>query len=222
MVVGCLFDHFFQQPFGVVYVATFFFQSSKILDTLLEESIAKRLAEMTTEVTAEVSGKIATYTKFANSVPPIAIAVAIVLMAAWLLSFGSNMLRYIGFRYEQDEAHLRIRTGLLTKRHYSIIIKRVNYIDLRQNLLMKLFCLMSVHISCPGYGKATGELPVLIPVISRRQVMKMSNQMFPRTPSLKNQIRPGRDGFMRFIYLPFWIAVVLPFAAHNPSRWCRP
>ena len=39
--------------------------------------------------------------------------------------------------------------------------------DLRQNLVMKIFGMVSLHIRCPGYGNRWDTLPVLIPLMRK-------------------------------------------------------
>lgn len=195
---------------GAVYLATFFFQSGRTLDRMLETDLAAWLTAMTAEVTAEISGRLAVYVRYIEKVPPVIIGIGVALLAAWLLSFLRNMARYIGFRYEQNPRQVRIRTGLFTRRCFFIRSRLVNYLDLRQNLLMKLCCVMSVNLSCAGYGTVKQELPVLIPVIPRRRLMSLDQPALIQPLTARNQFRPSLVGFLKFLWGGILLACAEP------------
>ena len=61
-----------------------------------------------------------------------------------------------------------MHTGILTRRRYHLRDNAIIFPDLRQNLLMKIFGMVSLHIRCPGYGSRRDTLPVLIPLIRKK------------------------------------------------------
>ena len=195
---------------GALYLSTFFFQFGKMVDTMLQESLPRRLTEMAGEMAEEITAQIAQISRIASKIPPIAVGTAIVLLAAWLLSFLINMLRYIGFRYEQDPHQLRIRSGLLTRRRYIIQSDRINYIDLRQNLFMKVCRMTSVQLNCSGYGNARRELPVMVPMIPWRRLQETISSFFPQSIPKKNQIRAPGNGMLTYLYAPATAAAAIP------------
>ena len=100
--------------------------------------------------------------------PRIAITIGIVILALWLISFGRNLLRYGRFRMRFGEEFISVHTGILTRRRYHLRDNAIIFPDLRQNLLMKIFGMVSLHIRCPGYGSRRDTLPVLIPLIRKK------------------------------------------------------
>ena len=165
---------------------------------------------MAGEMAEEITAHMAQISRIASKIPPIAVGAAIVLLSAWLLSFLVNMLRYIGFRYEQDEHQLRIRSGLLTRRRYIIQSDRINYIDLRQNLFMKVCRMTSVQLNCSGYGNARRELPVMVPMIPRQKIQEAVSSFYPQAFPKKNQFRAPNNGMMTYLYAPGIAAAVIP------------
>lgn len=198
---------------GALYLSTFFLQFGKMVDTMLQESLTRRLTEMAGEMAEEITAHMAQISRIASKIPPIAVGAAIVLLSAWLLSFLVNMLRYIGFRYEQDEHQLRIRSGLLTRRRYIIQSDRINYIDLRQNLFMKVCRMTSVQLNCSGYGNARRELPVMVPMIPRQKIQEAVSSFYPQAFPKKNQFRAPNNGMMTYLYAPGIAAAVIPIVS---------
>ena len=62
----------------------------------------------------------------------------------------------------------RCNTGIITRRRYHLRDTAIIFPDLRQNLVMKIFGMVSLHIRCPGYGSRRDTLPVLIPLMRKK------------------------------------------------------
>ena len=184
---------------GVVFVATFLIQSSKIVGRSIEE----KLFTAVNNVTPFLS----------TGLPPLAIAISLVIAVGWLFSFISNLLRHLGFKIERINKIINIRTGFFTKRHYYVNAEKINYADLRQNLLSKLFSIMSVHVNCSGYGKAKNEIPVFVPISTKRQVYSSLQLLLPKMSVLPKGIKPRWNYFMRFIWLPLTAMLAIPVVA---------
>lgn len=126
---------------GIVYLSTFLFQSGRIIKDLLETELVEFI-KLANGVSA----------KLALKIPPAAIILGFLVIITWLFSFAANILRYAGFIMKKDKNILKIKMGTLTKRIYHIVPDKINYVDLRQSLIMKLFKTSTVNISCSGYG----------------------------------------------------------------------
>ena len=111
-----------------------------------------------------------------KGIPRLAITIGILILSAWLISFIGNLLRYSRFRFYADRKAFSVHRGLISPYRYRLRRGAVNYIDIRQNLMMKLLHLMSVHISCPGYGNQKNELPVLMPLLQNRMQTAFYNR----------------------------------------------
>lgn len=155
---------------GAIYAAAIFFQGGKITRDIFAELQAEALLMTLTEQAAS----------YFRGIPKAALTVSILILSAWLLSFAGNLLRYSRFRFHAGVSVFSVHRGLLTKQRYHLRRGAVNYIDIRQNLMMKLFRLISIHISCPGYGNQKNELPVLLPLLKKKQASALLCPLLPK------------------------------------------
>ena len=138
-----LFSALFSSSFsGALYIATLFFQGGRITSDLLEQFQAQQLLEDATDRAS---------TAF-HGVPRIAVTIGIIILALWLISFGRNLLRYGRFKMRFGSEFISVHTGIITRRRYHLRDTAIIFPDLRQNLVMKIFGMVSLHIRCPGYG----------------------------------------------------------------------
>ena len=154
-----LFSALFSSSFsGALYIATLFFQGGRITSDLLEQFQAQQLLEDATDRAS---------TAF-HGVPRIAVTIGIIILALWLISFGRNLLRYGRFKMRFGSEFISVHTGIITRRRYHLRDTAIIFPDLRQNLVMKIFGMVSLHIRCPGYGSRRDTLPVLIPLMRKK------------------------------------------------------
>ena len=126
-----------------------------------------------------------------KGIPRLAITVSILILAAWMISFVGNLLRYSRFRFFADQKAFSIHRGLISPYRYRLRRGAVNYIDIRQNLMMKLLRLMSVHISCPGYGNQKNELPVLMPLLQKSHATHFLQPLLKHQPDIIGKKKPN-------------------------------
>lgn len=184
---------------GVIFIATFIFQSGKIIGQSLETLLLTTAADISE--------------KLVVGLPPLAVAASLIIAAGWIFSFVTNILRYIGFRIKREGKRIFIRTGFLTKRRYYINPEKINYADIQQNLLMKIFSVMSVHVNCTGYGKAKNELPVFVPITTKEQVISSLRFLLPDLQPSPNSVKPKLAVIFRYVMLPFYFMMGIPIAA---------
>lgn len=184
---------------GVILIGTVLIQGGKIIGGELNERFISAVNGMT-----EVMQKIV------NGLTPAAAALTVVMFFGWLLSFISNLLRHINFRIQRCGENIFVENGFFSKWKYYINISRVNCADLRQNLLMKICRVMSVHVSCTGYGKSKNEIPVFVPVTTRKRVISSMRMTLPNFTISNISIRPRKLSMMTYIWLPLLLATVIP------------
>lgn len=179
---------------GALFISTLILESGKIVGVSLE----KQLLTTVDDISAKLS----------LGLPPLAIAISLFIISAWLISFIGNLLRYIKFKVYRHGNSINIANGFLTKRYYYINTEKINYADLRQNLLMKIFSVMSVHVSCSGYGKAKNELPVLVPITTKKQVITSLKLLLPTMPVIGGGVKAQKDNFFRYLWGPLLLIVL--------------
>lgn len=177
---------------GAFYLAALFFQGGRITSDLLEEFRARQLIEDAADRASSVF----------VGVPRIAIMIGIVVLVLWLVSFGRNLLRYGRFRMRFGSEFLSVHMGILNRRRFHLRRTAIVFPDLRQNLIMKLCGMVSLHIRCPGYGSRRDTLPVLIPLMRR----KASSKLLDRLHAPRRLEQPGvmARSKLRFFWSFLW------------------
>ncbi len=176
---------------GIVFIGTFFVEGSKVVGKQLEDRFLTAVTDITTIAEKVIAG-----------VTPIAVGVSLVLLGGWLISFLSNLIRHINFCIQREGECIYIQNGFFSKWHYFINADKINYTDVRQNLLMKIFRVMSVHVSCSGYGKAKNEIPVFVPVTTRKRVIGSMQMLLPNFKMQKVRYKSNPKYIFRFIGAP--------------------
>lgn len=176
---------------GLVYFAALFIQGGRLIDKELEKSFVAVVNDVTRAAENVIWG-----------VTPFAVSVMIVIGFGWLISFFSNYLRHMNFQIARTGKNLCIKNGLLSEWVCRINTEKINYIDLRQNLLMKLCRVMSVQVSSSGYGKIKNEIPVIIPVTDRQNGARLMGMLLPEIPQGSTKINPQKNYLLRFEALP--------------------
>ena len=187
---------------GVIYIGALVVNTWKMISEPARENMNNfyRIASNVSENVSE---------RTALSIPPAIIIIIGILAATWLLSFLSNILRYCGFNIVKDKVSLRVSTGVLTKRTFLIYPEKINYIDLRQNFLMKLFGIYSVNINCSGYGTSRLENPVLIPMLTRSKVNRLLEHLDIDMKLHDRETKPEPLAFWSYISQPIYIMILM-------------
>ena len=178
-----LFSVIFSSSFsGALYIALFWFQGGRMARDLIQEF---RLTQKLNSVSQELAVKL-------EGIPPVAITLGILVLSSWLLSMVSNLIRYGGFRMESDKRHLFVKSGLMTTRYFYLQNHKINFLDIRQNLLTKLFRVYSLNVNCPGYGNQRGTMPICLPILTQKELINTMPLIFPQSHFLKNQLFPSK------------------------------
>lgn len=196
---------------GVIYLSTLIFQAGRIVKDVMEKGLPD-VYEIANNVSADVSERVPV------DVPPLAIVLLFLLIGTWLLSFISNILRYTGFTMKKNKDMMRIVTGAVTKRVYHIDPKKINYVDIRQNFLMKIFRISSIHVNCSGYGRSKYELPVLLPILTREQTNRTLDILDFKKYVTDRKVKPEKLACWSYISIPTYIAAAIPLVAHIISK----
>lgn len=199
---------------GVIFIGTFFIQGSRLVGADTERQFLSAVNEVTEKMQAVVDG-----------VTPLSATVTLIIAAGWLISFASNLIRHTNFKISRRGKNIIVQNGLFSKWKYYVNISKVNYADLRQNFLMKISKVMSVHVSCTGYGKRRNELPVFVPVTTRKRVLSTMQMMLPDFTLSNIYLRPHRKALLSYVLPPLLIVLSIFSAAlfflHFFSQWQR-
>lgn len=192
---------------GVIFLGTLFIRGGKIVGNSLEKIFLSAVSDVTQVVQTIVKG-----------VTPFSVALTLVIVIGWGFSFISNLLRHINFKVQRCGGNIFVENGFFSKWKYYVSYSRINFADLRQNLLMKICGVMSVHVSCTGYGKSKNEIPVFVPVTTKSRVIGSMGLLLPNFTVSNISVKPKKSYIMPFIAPPLCIAAALPIAAVSALR----
>lgn len=187
---------------GVIFLGTFFIQGGKIVGGELERLLITAVSDVTSRVQTIVDG-----------VTPFSVGLTLVIALGWGFSFFSNLLRHINFKAQRFGNNIFVENGFFSRWKYYVNGTRVNYADLRQNLLMKACKVMSVHVSCTGYGKSKNEIPVFVPVTTRDRVIGSMRLLLPSFTVSDISIKTKGSYILPFIWASLIAAAAFPVGA---------
>ncbi|MDR0986422.1 MAG: PH domain-containing protein [Ruminococcus sp.] len=122
----------------------------------------------------------------------------------YLYSFISNILRLQNYRLTMRGRLIEIKGGYFSRWSFYINRDYVNYTDIRQNMIMKIFGLYSINIGCTGYGRR--EIPVFIPITELPKGGAAPLMFLPKTEmSLLRQLpkyRTAKTSFFKLTWFP--------------------
>lgn len=187
---------------SLIYFGTLLIQGGRLIDRELEERFITAVNDVTKFAERIIKG-----------ITPVTVAIIIIIAGGWLYSFISNYLRHINFRIQRWGENIFVENGFFTKWRYRFNTGKINYADLRQNLLMKICGVMSVHVSCTGYGKQKNEIPVFVPITDKKSITGVMKMFLPEFVLDDTEINPRWNYIMRFIGPPTALIFAIIIAA---------
>ncbi len=207
-----LFSFLFSSSFsGIAIMVALLLEAGAVIDRKAE-------AELLLNTFTDAVNKAAVY------VPPILAGVALVISVTWLFSFVSNIFSFWNHVITKCSDSLYVRSGLVAKRRSIISLKKVNFIDFKQNLMARIFRVSTLSVHATGFGN-TGrkELSVVLPITPKRELVSTLKEVFPEYPPLKIDLHTDPKGYKGFFILPMAWAIVplLGFGAlhHFAPDW---
>lgn len=193
-----LFSIFFSSGFtGTVYIATFFFKGGDIARDMVG-SYLDRITESTERFTG----------KLLQRIPDAAIGLGILFIGAWLISFFINITRYYDFSLATADKCVKLNYGVFNRKEYGLVKEHINYIDIRQNLIMKSFRAIAVHVSCAGYGNSRKSLPVLL-TVRRESGIHDELEKIGINRGANDRFKPVWTGFWQYVWIPVIVSASL-------------
>ena len=190
---------------GVLYIGAFFFQGGQVAQDALRKSLD--------QITAEVS-------KFLIvNIPYAVLTIIIIAFGTWLISFINNLIRYSRFKTRRCRHTIKVENGTITPRYFTICQDKINYYYLKQNLIMKIFRVMSVNVSCPGYGTSQNKnFPVLLPIETKRRIQGKLRDIAQIEFKYKRQYKPDILSSWQYIWLAVYLMIgILPIQLIVPK-----
>jgi putative membrane protein len=138
-----------------------------------------------------------------DTVHEIALAVAVALTAAYLLSFAGAIVAFAGFQAERDRQVLRIHRGLLARRAQSIPLARIDGVIIVEGLLRAPLGLAALRIETAAYGGERAAGRTLLPLVRRRDAEAVIARLVPALAVTPGALqRPPPRALRRFVLQP--------------------
>lgn len=197
---------------GMVLYGTFMFEAYKIIGLEMEQEVMRR-------VNGEFAKIDSRFLRLSETIPQAVLLTAGVVILGWFVSFLATLARHWSFTVSRTENQFFVKSGVLIKRRHVINRDKINYYDLRQTLLMKIFKICSVTLDCTGYGKSRREISALIPITTYRQMNASLKMLVPDLPKPRPEIKTGRGDVYRFVTMPLVYCALPPVAVHFLKRF---
>lgn len=181
---------------GILFLSTFISQSGKLLGEEFSHALVGTLHDLALTI--------------AIGIPPAAAAIAIALLAGWFIAFLLVFLRYKNFSVRRRDRQMEVSGGIGTRREYLIDLAQVNYADIRQNILVRIFRLYSLYISAAGFAKSKNDVAALIPAERGEPFFRLARELLPELEAAKINLRPVRGSFFRYLMPAVSITAALP------------
>ena len=136
---------------------------------------------------------------------------AIVVVAAWLLSFAGNVAAFAGFQLVRDGERLRVHRGLIARREASVPVERVHAVRVLEGPLRQPFALATVRIDSAGYVHEAASAQTIFPLVRREEVPALIARFLPEFAGDIDQLEPVPPRAARRYITP--LAVPWPVAA---------
>lgn len=141
-----------------------------------------------------------------DTMPLMAAVLTFLMIFGWLISFSKNLVRHLKFSAIRQGGLINIKSGVVTKHEYYIATKRINLVELRQNIVTKTFGLYTTLIHSNGYGKKKDELSVLMPAGSNHDITENLKLLVPEIPFSEKKIKP-KVKYITRILMPTTVAI---------------
>jgi putative membrane protein len=153
----------------------------------------------------------------------IAVVLAIVLGAAYLLSFLAAIVVFAGYEVERDAQVLRIRRGLLERRAQSIPLDRVDGVVIVEGLARAPLGLAALRLETAAHAGERAVARTLLPLVRRAEAEAVIARLVPGLAIAPGALeRPPRRALRRFVTLPALAGAALgalPAAFWTAAAW---
>ncbi len=180
---------------GVAIIATAISQSGDILGETIGEQVYGTLTNLAKTLSF--------------GIPPAAAAIGYVILFGWLIAFLVNFLRHRNFTLRRHQNTLLIRGGTPTQRFYSIKVKEINFVTLRQSLFTKLLRVSSVFAHCAGFGKQKEDISAITPAVKQRDLNTSLREIIPEFSVSKIILHPNGWSIFKFILDPLYFCALV-------------
>ena len=113
-------------------------------------------------------------------------AVLAVIMGYLAISLALNIftvlwasVRFFGFRVARQGGNIMVRYGLFTEKNYTLQVRNIHALIVKQNLFQQIIGRCSVEAVCMGFGDEMTETAILFPIIRKKRIDDVLSMVLP-------------------------------------------
>lgn len=198
---------------GMLLYGTFMYEAYKVVGLEMERQLLERVNGEITKIDSK-------FLRLTETIPRAILILGGLVVGSWLISFIATLIRHWSFTVSRSDKQFFIKSGVLITRRHIISRSKINYYDLTQTLLMKIFRICSVTLDCAGYGQSRREISALIPITTYDQMNASLQLLVPNLPRPKPEVRTGGiDGIRRFVFMPLLMSMLPPLSIKLLDRY---
>ncbi len=141
-----------------------------------------------------------------------------ILVLGWIVSMGSTVIRWHGFKIIADQGKLIRTFGLLNEHRTTLVVRRVQTVELRSSLIRRFVGLWEVHVRTAGQklgeerdgdgrNAVTGAF---VPIVDREELPLCINMVLPGFDYVRLRIERTSPKMALRVAIAtcwFWLAV---------------
>ena len=142
------------------------------------------------------------------------IAIIFMLASFVFLSFAFALIfvfNYFNFTVDRKGDNLSIKYGLLTSKSYTLPVRNVHAVVMKQNILCKILGYCTLEVVSIGYGDEENEVALLYPLIRRKKVNEFLGEFLPEF-AVQSEIQKAPVRSLLFFGIWRVLALAIPFA----------
>lgn len=141
------------------------------------------------------------------------VIILIIYVLANVITIILTIIKYYHFRARRSSDHLYIRYGLLTEKSFSMPVKNIHAIIIKQSLIRKKLGMLSIEVQSIGYGDDDKETALLMPLVKADESIMFLQNLLPEYAVNTELNVPPRRSLRRFMLVPLllvFLIVVIP------------
>ena len=157
-----------------------------------------------------------------DSAAEIVLAVAALIVAAWLLSMAGTVVAFAGFTVAREGSRLQIRRGLFARRETTVPIDRIRAVVVVEGVFRRPLRLAAVRMEVIGHAEEPAAAQTLYPLLARDRVRGFLEHLLPELADDLDGLEPlPRRAAPRYAADPASDALIvaIPVALFTPVGW---
>lgn len=143
-----------------------------------------------------------------------------IYIIANIITIIMTIIKYYHFRARRSSDHLYIRYGLLTEKSFSMPVRNIHAIIIKQSLIRRRLGMVSIEVQSIGYGDDDKETALLLPLVKADESASLLQLLLPEYSVVTELNTSPRKALRRFLMVP--VLIVLLVVVIPSLIWFRP